>query len=305
MPPDLVRRLAGRRLWLTGGRGFIGRRVAAIAAAARAQVHPFPGDVREGLAEHVLAVDPDLLVHLAAPVNVARDPALAALMDSVIVGGARATRAATQQLARCRTRRPVLVLVGTCEEYGTIGAPFHEDDAPSEPVSPYAAAKLQATQEALAAPDAGFGLVVARPFLTYGPGQRSGQLVPAAVAAALARARFPMTSGLQTRELNYVDDVAVGLLRAAVTPEVEGAIINIGCGDEHRVVDVVRRIFRLAGAPDSLIEAGALPTRAGEVPRFFADVTRARELLGHAPRVGLDEGLRRTISRARGDSDEG
>lgn len=292
-----MRRLAGRRLWVSGGRGFIGSRLSAIARACGADVFGLPGDVRDGVADHIGAVDPDLLVHLAAVVDVARDPALTDVMQAVIVGGARAVRAATAELATGRGVRPQLVLVGTCEEYGTISAPFREDDQPSVPVSPYAAAKLQATQEAMAsAPSAPFGLVVARPFLTYGPGQQPRQLVPAAIARALAGLPFLMTEGLQTRELNYVDDVAVGLLRAAVTPAAHGHIVNIGSGDEHRVVDIVRRIFQLAGADPSLIDAGALPTRSGEVSRFYADVGRARRLLGHEPAVGLDEGLRRTIA---------
>ncbi len=299
-PPDLVRRLGGRRLWLSGQRGFIGGRLGAIAAACGADVFGLPGDVREGVQEHILAVDPDLLVHLAAPVNVARDPSLAQQMQDVIVGGARAVRAAADALSRRRGVRPQLVLVGTCEEYGTIAAPFAEDAEPSVPVSPYAAAKLQATREAIeAAGDAAFGIVVARPFLTYGPGQRPRQLVPAAIDAALAGRSFPMTAGLQTRELNYVDDVAVGLLRAAVTPAAHGHIVNIGSGDEHRVVDIVARIFQLAGADPGLIEAGALPVRSGEVARFHADVTRARELLDHVAVITLDEGLRRTITWAR------
>ena len=300
VPSDLESRLQGRRLWVSGQRGFIGSRLVAIARGCRAEVFGLPGDVRDGVSEHISAVEPDLLVHMAAPVNVARDPSLVDLMRGVIVEGARLVRAATAELVHRRGRRVQLVLVGTCEEYGTIEAPYQEDASPSEPVSPYAAAKLEATREAMqAAPAAPFGLVVARPFLTYGPGQRSRQLVPAAIREALAGHRFPMTTGLQTRELNYVDDIAIGLLRAAVTPEAHGQIINIGSGDEHRVVDIVRRIFDLAGADPALIDAGALPSRAGEVARFYADVGKARRLLGHEAVVPLDEGLRRTIAWAR------
>ena len=104
-----------------------------------------------------------------------------------------------------------------------------------------------------------------------------------------------MTSGEQTREFNFVSDTVDGLIRAATTPAVEGSIVNIGSGDERRVVDVARLIFEVAGADTSLIQAGALPERTGEVPRFFADVTRCQQLLGHFPVVGLQEGLRRTI----------
>ncbi|MCO4772196.1 MAG: NAD(P)-dependent oxidoreductase [Deltaproteobacteria bacterium] len=295
--------LAGRRLWLTGGRGFIGSRVAALAEEAGATVTAFPGDVRDadGLRDHLLAAQPDLLLHLAAPVNVARDPSLKEQMDAVIVGGARNVRRAADSLT-AHGRPLQLVLCGTCEEYGTIDAPFAEQDEPSEPVSPYAAAKLAATREALAAPRVeGLRIAVARPFLTYGPGQRPRQLVPALIDASLAGRPFPMTAGLQTRELNYIDDTALGLLRAVLTEQAAGRVVNIGGGEELAVVDLARTVVRLVGADADLLQPGALPTRAGEVPRFCSDPTLCRTLLGHTPSVSLEEGLRRTIAHARSE----
>jgi nucleoside-diphosphate-sugar epimerase len=288
--------LRGRRVWLTGARGFVGARLAELVAEAGADVHAFPGDVRErdAVLSDARAFAPDLMLHLAAPVNVARDPALVGPMHDVIVVGARhVRRAAVDAGAR-------LVQVGTCEEYGTIPAPFAESDTPSAPVSPYAAAKLAATREALQEADR-CDVVVARPFLTYGPGQRPRQLVPALIDAALAGRPFPMTEGLQTREVNYVDDVVLGLLRAALTPEARGRVVNIGGGEELRVVDLARRIVRLAGADEGLLQIGALPTRSGEVPRFCSDPTLCRTLLGHAPSVSLDEGLSLTLAHRRAE----
>jgi UDP-glucose 4-epimerase len=136
---------------------------------------------------------------------------------------------------------------------------------------------------------------VARPFLTYGPGERSRRLVSVAVRAAIRGERFPMTTGEQTREWNYVDDTVVGLLRCGSTPAVVGTVINVCGGPEVSVAGMVRRVFEAAGAPVSLVDAGAIPQRPGEVPRFFGDATRCREVLGHAPAVTLDDGLRATV----------
>lgn len=295
--PELLR---GRLLWLSGGSGFIGSRLAELAREAGAEVHGFSGDVRdaEAVEASIAEVNPQLLLHLAAPVNVARDPSLTPLMNEVIVGGARNVRAAVRILEDPSAAQ--LVVVGTCEEYGAIEAPFAETADPSAPVSPYAAAKLAATRETLAeAEELGARVVVARPFLTYGPGQRPRQLIPAAIDAALSGRPFAMTAGLQTREVNYVDDIATGLLRAVTIPAAHGRIVNIGGGEELRVVDLARRIMEFAGAPPDLLQPGALPSRAGEVPRFCSDPTRCRTLLGHVPVVSLDEGLRRTIAHAR------
>jgi len=298
VPPALAERLAGRTLWLSGGRGFIGSAVAALAAAAGARVVGFTGDVRDADAvrRSVLETGPSLLIHLAARVDVSRDPALMPVMDAVIRQGSAHVRAAARELGDAQ-----LVQVGTCEEYGTIPAPFGEEDEPSEPVSPYAAAKLAATRDALAEVDGdGLRVVVARPFLTYGPGQRPRQLIPALIKAVLAGRPFPMTAGRQTREVNYVDDVALGLLRAVTTVEAHGHVVNIGGGEELAVRDLAARVVRACGAePGAVLQIGALPTRPGEVPRFWADVRKAEVLLGHRPAVSLDEGLRRTVDAMR------
>jgi len=291
---DLAARVLGLATWISGGHGFIGTHLAQRLQSLGAQVSLFEGDVRQAAAVRASIEDsrPSVLFNLAARVDVRRDPALHDEMQDTIVGGALAVYEAAAGLGS----KPLLLQCGTCEEYGTIPVPFREGAAPSEPVSPYSAAKLQSTRALLERAGEGtVRVVVARPFLTFGPGQRNRQLVPAAIEAALGSQLFPMTSGEQTREFNFVSDTVDGLIRAATTPAVEGSIVNIGSGDERRVVDVARLIFEVAGADTSLIQAGALPERTGEVPRFFADVTRCQQLLGHFPVVGLQEGLRRTI----------
>lgn len=297
-PERIDRLLRGAPAWIAGGRGFIGRRLVCLLRERGARVHIFGGDVRDAAAaaESLEATRPSFVYNLAAPVDPSRDPALREEMESTITGGARAVADAVERLGG----RPLVVQVGTCEEYGTIPAPFAEDDEPSPPVSPYAAAKLEATREILRrAREGTLRAVVARPFLTYGPGQGGDRLVPAAIRAALAGRPFEMTSGIQTREFNYVDDTARGLLAIAATPELEGRIVNVAGGEERMVLDVVRLVFDLAGAPRSLIRAGALPHRQGEVPSFFADTTRCREVLGHVPQVSLEDGLRLTIEACR------
>ena len=108
-----------------------------------------------------------------------------------------------------------------------------------------------------------------------------------------------MTDGAQTREVNYVDDVARGLVAAATSSRALGEVINIGGGPELSVRALVERIFERCGAPRVLVQAGALPRRGGEIPRFVGEHDKARRLLGHAPRVDLDAGLDRTIAARR------
>jgi nucleoside-diphosphate-sugar epimerase len=226
---------------------------------------------------------PALVFHLACPVDNRRDDTLIPLFERALL------QPHAELTAACLSLGARLVVVGTCEEYGDGEAPFREDQ-PARPVSPYSAAKALATARTLELCREGLRAAVARPFLTYGPGDRSARLVPTALAAALAHQPFPMTDGAQTRELNHVEDIALGVARCAAE-EVQGQIVNIGGGEELPVVELVRAVYRAAGADPALIQPGALPRRSGEVPRFCGDHTKAQRLLGHAPQIPLSIGL--------------
>jgi len=235
---------------------------------------------------------PNLVVHLAAPVQPERIPADAAL-TAAIVGG---TRLVTASCLAAGTR---LLVAGTCDEYGDGPAPFVEDQ-PSRPISPYSEAKAQATLEVLKKTrQEGLLATVVRPFLTYGPGQTGPRLIPTAIDAALSRAPYSMTDGTQIREFTHVEDMVRALLSACI-PEAIGQLLNLGSGDEHSVRHVVQRIFTLCEAPLSLVNFGGLPRRRGEVERFVGDHGRARALLTFRPQVSLDAGLTHTIHARRG-----
>jgi nucleoside-diphosphate-sugar epimerase len=103
-----------------------------------------------------------------------------------------------------------------------------------------------------------------------------------------------MTEGHQTREFNYVEDLADGFVRAATAPGVEGELFNLGCGEEHSMRDVATTVLGLMGDPIKP-SFGAMPERPTEIPRMYADATKARERLGWAPRRSLVDGLRATI----------
>ncbi len=288
---DVLAALVGARVWLTGARGFIGGATALALRAAGVSVEAFTGDIRDGLAlrRALAAARPTMVLNLAAVVDARRDLSLETMMEAVNHRGAVAVaEAAAAEVPDC-----VFVQVGSCEEYGPIPAPFAEDDEPAQPASPYGRAKLAATRALLDRRPLQH-LRVARPFLTYGPGPRVSGVLPAAVRAALAKQPFAMTSGAQTREWNHIDDTVRGLLRVATQPGLDGQICNVACGEERRVQDVVELVFEVVGAPQDLIQVGSLPERQGEVPRFFADIRRCRELLGHRPRVPLEAGIRAT-----------
>lgn len=285
-----------RRIWIAGGRGFIGSRLCRhlLLSGTGATVQVYGGDISDARAVQasILELRPHFLINLAAPVDVRRDPDLADQMERVIVGGTRNILDCLSELKG----RPRFLQVGTCEEYGAIDAPFSEDHACGEPVSPYSAAKLKATRATLRS---GANVVVARPFLTFGPGQRSAGLLPTLIRAGLSGQPFEMTEGLQTREFNFVDDIAQDLLELLACEAAEGQIVNLGCGQEHRVVDVARMAWNITGAEEDLLRVGAREGRPAEIPRLFSDVSRSRKLLGERQRTSLEDGLNATVMATR------
>jgi nucleoside-diphosphate-sugar epimerase len=111
----------------------------------------------------------------------------------------------------------------------------------------------------------------------------------------LRRQELKMTQGFQTREFNYVEDIAEGFVLAATAPDIEGEVLNVGCGEEVSMRDVAKTVLDLMGNPIEP-QFGALPERPTEIHRMFSDSTKARAALGWAPRHSLAEGLQKTIA---------
>ena len=137
----------------------------------------------------------------------------------------------------------------------------------------------------------------------YGGGDANGsRLVPEAVSAALAgRPPVVRSDGSPERDFLYVED-AVGAYLAISDAlgrgEARGEAFNAGGGRPHRVLDVVELICRLAGSGVKPDVRGA-GTPSGEIDRQWADFSKLQALTGWAPRVPLEEGLRRTIAWER------
>jgi nucleoside-diphosphate-sugar epimerase len=141
----------------------------------------------------------------------------------------------------------------------------------------------------------GWPIVVVRPFSAYGPAQSPDRIIPEIIVKALRGERLAMTEGRQTREFNYVEDLADGFIRAAIVPDVEGEVFNIGGGEEISMRALATTILGLMGDP-IVAEFGALPPRPTEIWSMRADVSKAIKVLGLPPARPLREGLEPTIA---------
>jgi dTDP-glucose 4,6-dehydratase len=141
---------------------------------------------------------------------------------------------------------------------------------------------------------------IARIFNTYGPRMKlnDGRVVPTFLDQALGgRPLTVFGDGSQTRSFCYVSDLVDGLCRLLDSAEV--LPVNLGNPEEITILEFARRIQRLTGTT-SPIEFYPLPEDDPKQRR--PDITRARQILGWEPTVGLEEGLRRTIEHFQSTS---
>jgi nucleoside-diphosphate-sugar epimerase len=189
---------------------------------------------------------------------------------------------------------------GTSEIYGDIEVPLRED-AKVNPCSPYSVSKYAAERFCrMFHQGLGWPIVLVRPFNAYGPAQSPDRIVPETIVRAFRKQELKTTSGRQTREFNYVEDLAEGFICLAKTPDIEGELFNLGCGEEIEIREVVTRILDLMGNPIEP-DIGALPDRPNEIWRMYCDSTKARERLGWKPTYLIQEGLEKTIEWYRAE----
>ncbi len=304
--------LGGGPVLVTGAEGFIGSAVVHALVQAGVQVHASIFDQStlwrlQDVLDHIVLNTTDItdaqaarnlirrtapvsVIHLAAAVDTRRDPKLFPRMLEVNVAG---TWHMLEALRGHSVR--AAVFAGTAEEYGDNLAPFAESQRET-PVSPYswsktAATHLVQTYHRLYDVPA----CVIRFSVTYGPGQDNELFIPALIRACLAGQALAMTSGEQTREFNYVDDITRGILRAAVTPEASGRVINLSAGQEYRLRDVAELVLAVTGT-SVRPRIGALPYRIHESMRHICAHEDGQRLLGWRPEVKLQEGLERTVA---------
>ena len=278
---------------VTGAAGFIGRRVVGRLATEGVRVRGvdrvacppgWPEGVEYqhvGAGEHWAGTGEDrVLVHLAWNMDRANPEAQAeSLQEFMRVLG-----------QGCWHR---VVGLGSAEEYGELEGQLSEEMAPGLHLSTYGRAKHEAYRalEAWArSPDR--RAVWLRPFIVYGPGQGGPMVIPHALRCARERRVAEFTAGLQRRDFIHVDDVAEGVVQAALRwPDGDHPLMvcNLGRGEAVRLRDVLDRMAGNMGVARKF-HFGVRPMREGEPAEQYADVLKAEEL-GWKARIGWQQGI--------------
>jgi len=232
--------------------------------------------------ELVGKIKPDVIFHLSGLANGAPDMGLVSeIFHSQVTSTVNLLTAATG--SGCGR----IVLAGSLEE------PRGTDPEPV-PASPYGAAKWAASAYGRMFHGVyGTPIVIARTFMTYGPGQPEWKVIPSTIRALLDGRAPRLSHGTRHVDWIYVDDVIEGLVCCGGAPGIEGMTLDLGSGTTTTIREVVARLVTLTD-PSIRPEFGALPERPSEDHRV-ADVRTSSAHLGWQPSIALDEGLRRTV----------
>jgi len=311
--------LSGRRIVVTGGAGFIGTTLARklVDENEIVAVDNLHRDTLGGtdLMEHPNfgfvqgdVLDAEFLTEVVKGATHLVHAAAIAGVDTVIESPVRTMRVnligtynALEAALRTKDTIERFIEFSTSEVFGTYAFKVDEQHVTTqgsvgEARWTYAVSKLAGEHMAHAYHDElGLPTVSVRPFNVYGPGQIGGGAIRAFIETALAgRDLVIHGDGSQIRAWCYVDDMVEALMLALEHPNAVGESFNVGnARSAVTIYDLAQRIKRLTACPGELVFQ---PLHYTDVELRIPNVEKARELLGFAAQVELDEGLERTIA---------
>lgn len=304
------------RTLVTGAAGFIGSHLAATLAArgdsvtglddfnayydpakkrhnaarlAAAGIDTVEADIRDRTAMLALFEEGrfEAVAHIAAMAGVRNSVAHPNLYIDVNLNGTQNLLDAARTVGGVEN----FVMASTSSIYGdTTTIPFVETDACVRPPQPYAAAKRAAellgfTYHALY----GLNFTATRFFTVYGPYGRP-DMMPYLLAESISKGvEIPLYEGDMRRDWTYVDDIVAGVV-AAVDRPLGFEIVNLGRGQPEPLTDFIRELEGVAGRRANLRPT---PRLDADMLITYADISKARRLLGFEPTVSMADGVRR------------
>jgi GDP-4-dehydro-6-deoxy-D-mannose reductase len=302
------------RVLVTGGSGFVGRRLVAAlrergddvvsAAPSQGDDQNLPLDLTDSdnVRAVVEMVRPDVVYHLAAQSFVP-----ASIEDPLTTYRVNVDGTAFL-LEALRDLKPRLLFVSSAEVYGRRpqeDMPLRET-LPPRPTNPYAASKAAGEALVLGWHHAyGIDAVISRAFNHIGAGQDHRFAVPA-FAQRLARIaggqERVLSVGNVESERDFLDvrDVVAAYI-ALADRGAGGEIYNVCSGQAVKMREVLRRLVNIAGVPVEIREDPELMRASGEVLRSVGDPSKLKRTTGWSPRISLADSLREVYEEARAE----
>ncbi len=185
--------------------------------------------------------------------------------------------------------------IGSSEIYGLQKkVPFNVNEIPL-PMSPYALAKYSSELYArLKSRQNGKNLICIRPFNTFGPYQSEKAIIPEIIIKCLLGKEIKTTSGEQTREFNYIENIIDGILLMSKKIKHLDKPINLGSNNPIKIKNLVRKIHKLTESK-SVLKIGAIKHRSNEIWKMQAENKFVTKNLGWKPSVSFEQGLKNSV----------
>jgi len=297
---------------VTGGAGFvgshivdnlvrIGHKVRVLDDLSSGTTANISGHLKEGVVDFVKGniKDPkttkdalrgiDSVIHLAAIVSIPFSMKNPSATRAVNVDG---TINVLESCLEASVNR--FIFVSSCAVYGESEYLPIDEAHPTNPISPYASSKLEGEHQCRAYEKKGkLGVVILRLFNVYGPRQLGGDY-SGVITDFLKKAKkdLPLTiygDGSQLRDFVYVQDVADAVLEALEAHSVKNEILNIAYGKSVSINELAKSVMKVSGKNLKILHE---TTRAGDIVRSVADISRAKRTLNYAPKFPLEKGLK-------------
>jgi UDP-glucose 4-epimerase len=254
------------------------------------------GDIRDASLVEQSVKNIDAVLHFAAVISVPFSVENPQVTYETNVAG-------TLNLLKSSAEQKVgkFVFISSCAVYGEPKYLPIDEMHPKCPISPYAESKLAAEGYCI-----GFHerkllkSVVLRFFNVYGPRQGMNEY-SGVITRFIERTKqkLPLTiygDGSQTRDFVNVNDVADAVAACVERSEAEGEVFNIGSGNAISINELAETILELSGAETTVSHAAP---RAGDIKNSYADISKAKKLLGYQPKFSLKKGLAALLAEKR------
>lgn len=191
-----------------------------------------------------------------------------------------------------------LIHFSSSEVYGTAEQIPMDESHSLKPTTPYGASKIASDHLILSYHNTfDIDVSIVRPFNTYGPRQNEGTyagVIPLTISRIL-RDESPVIygDGLQTRDYNYVTDVADAAVKVYQEKSTRGKVLNIASAKEISIKDLNSKIAKLMNFKKPIIYDEPRP---GDVRRFIGSNSLAKKIINYKPEVDFEEGLRQTTN---------
>jgi UDP-glucose 4-epimerase len=311
--------LAGRRVMVTGGAGFIGshlvERIAKEEPASLVVVdNLFLGrtsnlDAARRIQPEIKLITQDAsdydamgAVVAAERIEVVFNLAIVPLPASLVNPRWTIDHNIALTTVPCELQRQgyfeTLIHFSSSEAYGSAAFVPMDESHPLAPSTPYAASKVASDCAVLAFRETyGSDVAIIRPFNNFGPRQNAGAyagVIPIVAQRALrGEPVIIYGDGEQTRDFVFVKDTADAAVKVYAEPATRGIVINIGSGEEVTINRLVRELLDILGSSSEVRHEEARP---GDVRRHCAAIERAREVIGFRPTTDLRAGLGETVA---------